>query len=135
MGDQGQAPDALPPGKTRYPLHSWLDEWTNVALTIFDPRNRPGRNESLFNYAIPTHFRRLLRQSCPVNCQKVTDGGKRYASTHSRPRRLNGVGGESHASATLPPGQRPGTLCTKGWVSLEACLTDSRKCAASGFEP
>jgi len=54
-----------------------------------------------FNYAIPAQCRRLLRQSRPVTCQKVTDGRKRHASTHSRTRRYNGVGGQRHSWATL----------------------------------
>ena len=27
-----------------------------------------------------------------------------------------GVGGQRHAPATLPPGKRPGTCCTWGWM-------------------
>jgi hypothetical protein len=27
-----------------------------------------------------------------------------------------GVGGQRHAPAALPPGERPGTHCTGGWV-------------------
>jgi hypothetical protein len=29
-----------------------------------------------------------------------------------------GVGGQGHAPAALPPGRRPGTHCTGGWINL-----------------
>jgi hypothetical protein len=32
------------------------------------------------------------------------------------------VGGQRHAPAALPPGKRPGTYCTYGWVSPRAGL-------------
>jgi hypothetical protein len=34
-----------------------------------------------------------------------------------------GVGGQNHAPATLPPGKRPGTHCTGGWVAPRAGLS------------
>ena len=33
-----------------------------------------------------------------------------------------GVGGQRHAPAALPPGKRPGTHCTGGWVGRRAGL-------------
>jgi hypothetical protein len=33
-----------------------------------------------------------------------------------------GVGGQPHAPAALPPGKRPGTHCTGGWVGPRAGL-------------
>ena len=30
------------------------------------------------------------------------------------------VGGQRHAPAVLPPGKRPGTHCTGGWVDIRA---------------
>ena len=35
-----------------------------------------------------------------------------------------GVGGQGHASAVLPPGKRPGTLCIGGWVGPRAGLDE-----------
>jgi hypothetical protein len=40
----------------------------------------------------------------------------RYSSTLSLTTALNGVGGQRHASAALPPGKRPDTHCTRGWL-------------------
>ena len=33
---------------------------------------------------------------------------------------LDGVGGQHHALAALPPGKRPGTNFTGGWVDFSA---------------
>ena len=51
--------------------------------------------------------------------------GSRYISTLSLTSALDGVGGQSHALAALPPGKRPGTHYTGGWegprVGLDGC--------------
>jgi hypothetical protein len=39
---------------------------------------------------------------------------------------LHGVGGQIHAPAGLPPGKRPGTHCTGGWVGPRAGLDGFR---------
>jgi hypothetical protein len=38
------------------------------------------------------------------------------------------VGGQLHAPAALPPGKRPGTHCTGGWVGPRAGLDGCGKC-------
>ena len=47
-----------------------------------------------------------------------------------------GVGGQRHAPAALPPGKRPDTHCTRGWVGPRAGLDG---CGQSrpppGFDP
>jgi hypothetical protein len=40
---------------------------------------------------------------------------------------LDGVGGQRHALAALPPGKRPGTHCIGGWVGPKAGLEGCRK--------
>ena len=40
----------------------------------------------------------------------------RYSSTLSLTSALDGVGGQRHAPATLPTGDRPGAHCTVDWV-------------------
>jgi hypothetical protein len=45
-----------------------------------------------------------------------------YSSTLSLTQAIDGVDGEPHAPATLPPGKRPGTHCTGGWVGRRAGL-------------
>jgi hypothetical protein len=42
---------------------------------------------------------------------------------------LDGLGGQGHAPAPLPPGNRPGTHCTVGWAPGPVCT-----CAES-FDP
>jgi len=42
-----------------------------------------------------------------------------YSSTLSLTSALDGVGGQRHAPADLPPGIKPGTSCTGGWASLQ----------------
>ena len=39
-----------------------------------------------------------------------------------------GVGGQLHSPADLPPGKRPGTHCTGGWVDPKADLDGCGKC-------
>ena len=47
-----------------------------------------------------------------------------------------GVGGQRHAPAALPPGKRPGTHCTEGWVSPRAGLDWCGKSPPPpGFDP
>ena len=38
-----------------------------------------------------------------------------------------GVGGQRHAPAALPPGKRPGTHCTGGWVGPRTGLDGCEK--------
>ena len=60
----------------------------------------------------------------------------RYSSTLSLTSALDGVGGQRHAPAALPPGKRLGTPCTGGWVGRKAGLGG---CGIShpppGFDP
>jgi hypothetical protein len=50
------------------------------------------------------------------------EGELRYRSTLSLTSALNGVGGQHHAPAALPPRKRPVTHCSGGWVGLRAGL-------------
>jgi hypothetical protein len=50
-------------------------------------------------------------------------GGERYSSTLSLTLALDGVGGQLHAPAALPPGKRPITHCIGDWV-LKIILTN-----------
>jgi len=45
-----------------------------------------------------------------------------YSSTLSLTSTLDGVGGQRHASAALPPGKRLGTRCIGDWVGPRAVL-------------
>jgi len=45
-----------------------------------------------------------------------------YSATYAWSRRYMGVGGQHHAPAALPPGERHGIHCTWGWVSVKAGL-------------
>jgi len=47
---------------------------------------------------------------------------KRYSSTLSLTSALDGVGGQRHASAALPPGKRLRTHCIGDWVGPKAGL-------------
>jgi hypothetical protein len=50
-----------------------------------------------------------------------------YSSTLSLTSALDGVGGQRHAPAALPPGKRPGTHCTGGWLGPRADLDECGK--------
>jgi len=46
------------------------------------------------------------------------------------------VGGQHHPPATLPPGKRPGTYCTEGWVGPKAGRDGCGKSRPPpGFDP
>ena len=49
-------------------------------------------------------------------------GEQIYSSTLSLTSALDGVGGQRHASAALPPGERPGTHCIGGLMGPRAGL-------------
>jgi hypothetical protein len=51
----------------------------------------------------------------PGTGHKSPEGEYKYSSTLYLTSALDGVGGQRHTPAALPPG-RPGTLCTGGWV-------------------
>jgi hypothetical protein len=63
----------------------------------------------------------------PRTDQKVQGGEWRYSSILSLTLALDGVGGQRHAPADLPPGKRPGTHCIGGWVGPRAGLDGCRK--------
>ena len=46
------------------------------------------------------------------------------------------VGGQRHAPAALPPGKKPGTQCTEGWVGHRTGLDGCEKSRPPpGFDP
>jgi len=47
----------------------------------------------------------------------------RYSSTLSLTLALGGGGSQRHVLANLPPGKRPGTHCTGGWLGPRAGVT------------
>jgi hypothetical protein len=51
----------------------------------------------------------------------------RYSSTPSLTSAIDGVGGQRHAPAALPPGKRPGTHCIGGWVDPRVGLDGGEK--------
>ena len=59
-----------------------------------------------------------------------------YSCTLSLTSVLDGVGDQRHAPAALPPGKRPGTHCTEGWVGPMAGLDVCGKSRLPpGFDP
>jgi hypothetical protein len=81
----------------------------------------------------------LEKVKCEVHSRKgreLPGGEYRYGSTLSLTSALDGVGGKRHAPAALPPGQRPGTHCTGGWVGPRAGLDCCGKMSPPpGFDP
>ena len=55
------------------------------------------------------------------------EGEYRYSSTLSLTSALDGVGGQSHAPAALPPGKRVGTHFIGGWVDPRDGLDECGK--------
>jgi hypothetical protein len=56
------------------------------------------------------------------------EGEYRYSSTLSLTLALDEVGGQLHAPAALPPGNRPGTHCIGGWLGPRTGLDGCGKC-------
>ena len=50
------------------------------------------------------------------------EGEYSYSSSLSLISALDGMGGQRHAPAVLPPGKRPGTHCIEGWIGPRAGL-------------
>ena len=50
------------------------------------------------------------------------EGEQRHSSTLSLTLTLDGLGGQRHVPAALPPGKGPGIYCTGGWVGPRAGL-------------
>jgi hypothetical protein len=61
----------------------------------------------------------VVKVQVKFNLEQAT---KAYNSTLSLTSALDGVGGQRHAPAALPPGKRPGTHCIGGWVGSRAGL-------------
>ena len=59
----------------------------------------------------------------------------RYNSTLSLTSALDGVGGQQHAPAALPPRKRPGTHFKVGWVGPRAGLDGRKISLPPGFDP
>ena len=59
-------------------------------------------------------------------------GEQRYGYTCSLTSALMGVHGQHHAPAALPPGKRPGTHCTGGWVGPGTVWTGAVNLAPNG---
>ena len=56
-----------------------------------------------------------------------------YSSTLSLTSALDGVGGQRHAPAALPPGKRAGNHSTGGWVGPGPVWTGAENLASTGI--
>ena len=63
----------------------------------------------------------------PRTGHEGSEGEQRYSCTLSLTSALDGVGGQRHAPAALPPGKKPGTHCIGGWVGPRAGLDRCEK--------
>jgi hypothetical protein len=71
----------------------------------------------------------------PRTVHEVPEGEGRYSSTLSLTWALDGVGGQCHAPADLPP-EKTGTHCIRGWVGPRAGLDGCGKSRLlPGFDP
>jgi len=62
-----------------------------------------------------------------------SEGEEKYSCTLSLTSLLDGVGGQCHAPATVPPGKRLGTHCTGGRVDPRGCLDRCRSPSSTGI--
>jgi hypothetical protein len=60
-------------------------------------------------------------------------GGETYSSTLSLTWPLDAAGGQRHSPAALPPGKRPGTRFSGGWVGLSDGLDECGKSPPPGI--
>jgi hypothetical protein len=63
----------------------------------------------------------------PVTGCKGPEGEYKYCSTLSLTSAHDGVGGQGHTLATIPPGKRPAACCTGGWVDPRASMNGCGK--------
>jgi hypothetical protein len=102
MGGQHHAPAALPPGKTRYPLHrraGWAPGpvWTcakNLAPTGIRSTDRPARRQSLYRLSYQAHSQ--------ISRQSANDGCKVVSSTHRYTSRTRGGLKKAQTSYAIP---------------------------------
>jgi hypothetical protein len=74
----------------------------------------------------------------PITLQQATNGqlGSSYITTLSLTSPRDGVGGQRHAPAVLPPGKRPVPIVLRGWVGPSASLDVCEKPRLpTGFDP
>jgi len=67
------------------------------------------------------------RKVHPRTGHEGPQGEQRCRSTLSLTSALDGLGGQRHAPAALPPGKRPGTHCIGGWMGPRAGLNGCGK--------
>jgi hypothetical protein len=84
----------------------------NCGSTILTSRIR--RWFTRFFYKINEREAKGKGTILPITGHEGPEGERRYSSTLSLTSALDGVGGQRHAPAALPPGKRPGTHCTCG---------------------
>ena len=72
------------------------------------------------------HVKVKLNVKLTLELATMAQRGSRYSSTLSLTSTLDGVDGQRHALAALPPGQRPGTHCIGGWVGHRTGLDGCR---------
>ena len=117
-----------------------------VTIVLFDPRiflSVLFSNSLIFGSPFKVKGKILHRTG-----HEGPEGEYRYSSTLSWTLALDGVGGQIHAPAALPPGRRPGTHCIGGWVGpragLDGCETlapirirspDRPACSESLYRP
>jgi hypothetical protein len=73
-------------------------QYNKLSYVLFKmvPLYNYSKGQSITGHPITDH---------PITGHQEPRGRDRYSSTHSRPRRSVGVGGQHHASAALPPGK------------------------------
>jgi len=81
-----------------------------------------------FGHRLPRESGKGKGNVFPRTGHEDPDEEKRYSCTLSLPSALDGVGGQLHVSAALPPKKIPGTNCTGGWVGPRASLDGSGEC-------
>ena len=75
---------------------------------------------------VTCYCEQLAVRFCILPCKhKWTAGVQRYVSITSA---VDGVGGQCHAPAALPPGKKHCIHCRRGWVGPSNSLDGYRKC-------
>jgi hypothetical protein len=89
-------------------------------------------------HAYSPHTKRVKGKGTvhPRTGHEGPEGEYRYSSTLTLTSALDGVGGQRHAPAALPPGKRAGIHCTGGWVGPQGRYEWGRIISPpSGFDP
>ena len=103
-----------------------------MSLTVLNVLRRIQRDIIIHLSKGKSHLVQVLKL---CTSRKAHRGSRGIAILFYDQRHCKGVSGQRHAPAALYTRERPGTLCTGGWVGPRAGLDRCGKSPPPGFDP